>query len=168
MKQGTPNNEITQNSNEEKESEPKASLSNSELAAKNALRFASKDQSQATSRLLPTDLQDRASQEAQSSSSDVYEGGSSAQEEEDDIDQLRTLSGARDLIGVCRSMCPDEELLRREREGDIQLLEVRFDIAMIHIFVIGIVELTNFLLDYWSWRAASTKLDTSRYCRQEI
>jgi hypothetical protein len=34
------------------------------------------------------------------------------------------LSSAVALVGTCRSMCPDEELQRRQRESDIQLLEV--------------------------------------------
>jgi hypothetical protein len=129
MKKVNPSNE-----NDVKDTSQPASLSNSELAAKNALRFAGINQGQTTSKLLPTDLQGRDSQEGTSSSSDVYEGGDTIPEDEDDLDglQLRTLSGAKDLIGVCRSMCPDEELLRREREGDIQLLEVmRVTIAFI-------------------------------------
>ena len=130
MKQANQNNEEINNITEAKNAVAvgaPTSLSNSELAAKNALRFASSgnNQGQSTSKLLPTDLQDRS--EGQSSSNDVYEGGIDAEEDDEDIDdlQIRTLSEAKDLIGVCRSMCPDEELLRREREGDIQLLEVR-------------------------------------------
>jgi hypothetical protein len=36
----------------------------------------------------------------------------------------QALKNAVSLIGTCNYMCPDEELLRREREGDIQLLEI--------------------------------------------
>jgi hypothetical protein len=35
-----------------------------------------------------------------------------------------TLNNAVSLVGTCQYMCPDEELLRRERESDIQLLEI--------------------------------------------
>jgi len=35
-----------------------------------------------------------------------------------------SLANAKTLIGTCQTMCPDEELARREREGDIQLLEI--------------------------------------------
>lgn len=34
------------------------------------------------------------------------------------------LENAVSLVGTCQYMCPDDELLRREREGDIQLLEI--------------------------------------------
>jgi len=33
------------------------------------------------------------------------------------------LDTAGSLTGTCQHMCPDEELVRRERENDIQLLE---------------------------------------------
>jgi SAC3/GANP family len=42
-----------------------------------------------------------------------------------------TLETASSLVGTCQTMCPDEEILRREREGDIQLLE-RIDHNSIH------------------------------------
>lgn len=34
------------------------------------------------------------------------------------------LDNAVSLVGTCQYMCPDEELIRRERESDIQLLEL--------------------------------------------
>lgn len=42
-----------------------------------------------------------------------------------------TLENASSLIGTCQTMCPDEEILRRERESDVQLLE-RIDHTSIH------------------------------------
>jgi SAC3/GANP family len=42
-----------------------------------------------------------------------------------------TLETASSLVGTCKTMCPDEEILRRERESDIQLLE-RIDHNSIH------------------------------------
>lgn len=41
------------------------------------------------------------------------------------------LQDAKALIGTCLYMCPDEEILRRERESDIQLLE-QLDLGRIH------------------------------------
>ena len=139
MKKGNQDSEGGNNNSSEGKSSNDSgaakSLTNSELAAKNALRFASNNQVQTTSKLLPTDLQGRVAQDTQSSSSDAQEGSSAAEEEDIDDLQIRTLSGAKDLVGVCRSMCPDEELLRREREGDIQLLEVRWTLRIIFYFV---------------------------------
>jgi hypothetical protein len=139
MKKHTQNNEADGNNDETKDSSessaitPPPSSFNSELAAKNALRFASagSSQGQVLSKLLPTDLKERSSQQAQPDDNEAESGendwGSSQDEDNDAIDDLQTrnLSSAKSLIGVCKSMCPDEELIRREREGDIQLLEVR-------------------------------------------
>jgi hypothetical protein len=108
---------------------PPSSSFNSELAAKNARRFATagSSQGQPLAKLLPADLKGRA-EEAQSSSSDVQDygqGDNDNYEDDNEADDFqRNLSSAKSLIGICKSMCPDEELLRREREGDIQLLEV--------------------------------------------
>lgn len=44
-----------------------------------------------------------------------------------------TLETAVSLVGTCPHMCPDEELLRREREGDIQLLETPYQVNSIRI-----------------------------------
>ncbi len=38
--------------------------------------------------------------------------------------EREALKDAVSLVGTCLYMCPDEELLRRERESDIQLLEL--------------------------------------------
>ena len=148
MKKDNEGNEGGNNSSDVKNTSDSTAakhLSNSELAAKNALRFASNNQGQTTSKLLPTDLQGRAGQDIQSSSSDAQEGNSTEEEDIDDL-QIRTLSGAKDLVGVCSSMCPDEELLRREREGDIQLLEVRWTLSKIFYFVT--LRVNTFSVDY--------------------
>jgi hypothetical protein len=42
----------------------------------------------------------------------------------DEREDPQVLKNAVSLIGTCMHMCPDEELLRREREGDVQLLEI--------------------------------------------
>lgn len=115
-----------------------------ELAAKNAVRFSTSvaDRDLTLNKLLPSDLKERSS----ATSSNASEGGGgsgwstpvpSGGEEDDDEDEggdddLGDLRNAKSLIGVCMSMCPDEELLRRENEGDIQLLEVRvFDAVVL-------------------------------------
>ncbi|KAL3780792.1 hypothetical protein ACHAW5_004905 [Stephanodiscus triporus] len=110
---------------------------NAALAARNAVRFGvaastggDGDATTTTTtlgRLLPEDLRDRRSRDedgparggAEDDEADDDDGGEGGE----DLD-LRILSNARSLIGTCTSMCPDEELLRREKEGDIQLLEV--------------------------------------------
>jgi hypothetical protein len=113
---------------------------NADLAARNALRFStcSSDRDQSLSRLMPSDLKDRGavggsawSTPAQSSGDDEDENNYIEDEDidvndDDDDDDLamRNLSKAKSLVGTCLSMCPDEELVRREKEGDIQLLEV--------------------------------------------
>eukprot|EP00986_Skeletonema_menzelii_P008350 scaffold3474_cov148-Skeletonema_menzelii.AAC.1 len=102
---------------------------NKELAAKNALRFATQQENKALSSLLPTDLQGHA-QASESNDDDRSApfGGDvgNVNDDVDDDDDLahRNVNNAKSLIGICTSMCPDEELLRREKEGDIQLLEI--------------------------------------------
>lgn len=112
---------------------------NADLAARNALRFStvSSDRDQTLSRLMPADLKDRGalcsawSTPAQSSGDDEDYNKDTDDEDvnvddaddDDDLDE-RNLSNAKSLVGTCLSMCPDEELIRREKEGDIQLLEV--------------------------------------------
>ena len=121
---------------------------NAALAARNAIRFGilappttggdvdATTTKTALGRLLPTDLRDRRSKDEDAPAA---RGGAEEDDEDDRVEDdddghavgggggdldLRILSNARSLIGTCTSMCPDEELLRREKEGDIQLLEV--------------------------------------------
>eukprot|EP00985_Skeletonema_marinoi_P029406 scaffold27797_cov139-Skeletonema_marinoi.AAC.1 len=101
---------------------------NAELAAKNAMRFASQQENKALSSLLPTDLQGRAQASQSNDDRTTPVGGDvgNNNDVDDDDDDLahRNVNNAKSLIGICTSMCPDEELLRREKEGDIQLLEI--------------------------------------------
>jgi hypothetical protein len=118
---------------------------NAALAARNAVRFGivaptGTDVDTTTTntlgRLLPADLRDRRSKDEDAPARGIAEDddvNDGVEEDKaymngdgggDDLD-LRILSNAKSLIGTCTSMCPDEELLRREKEGDIQLLEVR-------------------------------------------
>lgn len=118
--EGTPTNDKSKTKIDQKDE----GMSRTELAAKNALRFATSNNDQTLNSLLPPDLKAR---------SNVTDDGIEPRGEEetegdkDDSefdDTTRNLSSAKSLVGICMSMCPDEELLRREREGDIQLLEV--------------------------------------------
>jgi hypothetical protein len=75
---------------------------NAALAERNAFRFAPKVN--ATRSHLPDDLEPISIP---------------SQNEYDVMD----LQNAKSLVGTCQFMCPDDELKRRENEGDIQLLE---------------------------------------------
>jgi len=113
---------------------PPANSNNEDLAAKNALRFApsNSQQEQALTKLLPDDLKARVGQQSQTTERIPLSGNNSGESSagdgfddgDDDDLNIRNLSSAKSLIGTCKNMCPDEELLRREREGDIQLLEI--------------------------------------------
>jgi hypothetical protein len=76
------------------------------LADRNATRFAVKP---STITHLPDDLKNR-------------EDVASAYKEEGP-EATQDIENAVSLVGTCQHMCPDDELLRRQREGDIQLLE---------------------------------------------
>jgi len=76
------------------------------LANRNAARFAKPDTDDT---LLPEELRNR-----QGVVASGYKDGS---EEAQDFDN------AVSLVGTCPHMCPDDELIRRQKEGDIQLLE---------------------------------------------
>ena len=92
-----------------------ASSAEASLADRNAVRFGSQTQSSSTSTYMPAHLRGKAEQ-------------SSGTEHENSIvpkDKNREeLENAVSLVGTCQSMCPDDELLRREKEGDIQQLEI--------------------------------------------
>ena len=109
---------------------------NAELAAKNALRFSTSDRDQSLNKLLPKDLKAKSVQFAAAAPSSDDAGGGwstpdqSGDDDEDDMGGRNNLSNAKSLVGVCMSMCPDEELVRREREGDIQLLEVSVEVTL--------------------------------------
>ena len=108
---------------------PPPATNNAELAAKNALRFSTSnsDRDQTLNNLLPTDLKERSNNSNNNEDNEwstPAQSGDETENDDDDEDDVRDLSNAKSLVGICMSMCPDEELLRREREGDIQLLEV--------------------------------------------
>lgn len=76
------------------------------LAERNALRFAPK--AAPTRSLLPTDLKTTTA---------------SVIKDYDAEAETLDLQNAKSLVGLCKYMCPDDELKRRENESDIQLLE---------------------------------------------
>jgi hypothetical protein len=85
---------------------------NTSRAERNALRF-SNSTNTSTQAFMPSELKGKSDAPAPSSTSVV--AGERGRED---------LANAKSLIGTCEYMCPDEELLRRERENDIQLLEI--------------------------------------------
>lgn len=90
------------------------------LAERNALRFSADTSSNATSiQDLPPELQALASQPPIPVSKPA-ETSTTVSGTEEQTDQDANTS----LIGTCTHMCPDEELLRRQKENDIQLLEL--------------------------------------------
>ena len=91
---------------------PSAPEGTASLAERNAARFDSSAANSATRAHLPSDLQAKAGQAVD------YSALRSSGADRENLDQ------AKSLVGTCPYMCPDEELLRREREGDIQLLEL--------------------------------------------
>ena len=78
------------------------------LAERNALRFAvpSAQQQQQPSRSIYNDTTDF--------NSSTSSKGKNREE----------LEGAKSLIGTCPDMCPNDEMIRRSQENDIQLLEL--------------------------------------------
>ena len=91
---------------------------NVSLAAKNEKRFAQNSTAnRPTLAMLPQDLQQRArdyhpSQDADNNEDESEGAGNGA------------TSAGGNLIGTCHHMCPDEELVRRENESGIQMLEL--------------------------------------------
>ena len=94
-------------------SAPPAAGADASLAERNATRFDPAATNSATRAHLPSDLQAKAGQQV-----DYSKLRSSGTGDRENLDE------AKSLVGTCPHMCPDEELLRRENEGDIQLLEL--------------------------------------------
>jgi hypothetical protein len=86
------------------------------LAERNALRFGqqSKDSSQ-TREFLPLDIRAKVDKEKLGNKNPVVSTEKDGRED---------LENAISLVGTCQYMCPDDELIRRERENDIQQLEI--------------------------------------------
>ena len=77
------------------------------LADRNSARFAKPDLNDS---LLPEDLRNR---------TDAIVSGY----KDDGPGETKNIGNAVSLVGTCPYMCPDDELIRRQKEGDIQLLE---------------------------------------------
>lgn len=97
-------------------------------AERNAARFATNTQNSATQSFIPSELR---GQTAQPSSSTSAAAAPSSNKPKASVTSAvggeanrEDLANAKSLVGTCQYMCPDEELLRRERENDIQLLEL--------------------------------------------
>jgi hypothetical protein len=85
------------------------------LAERNALRFAKNSGgSSPTPDQLPSDFRKK-----------MERGGGAVETSTTvkDRGDREDFENAVSLVGTCQYMCPDDELLRREQEGDIQLLE---------------------------------------------
>ena len=89
-------------------------IGNQSRAERNAIRFAGSTNA-STQAHLPSELRGKTETRKATSAVTSAVGGESNRE---------NLADAKSLIGTCEYMCPDEELLRRERENDIQLLEI--------------------------------------------
>jgi SAC3/GANP family len=81
-------------------------------AERNTARFSTSTNNAVTQAHLPTELQGKPNVKPFVTSA---VGGEANRED---------LANAKSLVGTCMFMCPDEELLRRQRENDIQLLEI--------------------------------------------
>jgi SAC3/GANP family len=121
------------------------------VAQRNAVRFA--DSTDATTRShLPQDLLSQSAEVTAAQTALRNSGGRSGRE---------NLENAVSLIGTCEHMCPDEELLRREREGDIQLLE-RCAPGVLHP---ASWTLRNTMVKRFRRSAADYKLDVPEWVR---
>lgn len=85
------------------------------LAERNAIRFGQASKPSQTRAHLPSDIRKRLDKEQP----DVHNPVTSSRK-----DGREDLENATSLIGTCQYMCPDDELIRRERENDIQQLEI--------------------------------------------
>jgi len=90
------------------------------LAEKNATRFATNNARSSTA-LLPSDLQTK---QGNSAPNDTPTNSAVPLTNATPASTPNNPSRNTSLVGICPYMCPDEELLRREEENDIQLLEL--------------------------------------------
>mmetsp|Transcript_27630 Transcript_27630/g.42294 ORF Transcript_27630/g.42294 Transcript_27630/m.42294 type:complete len:2013 (-) Transcript_27630:135-6173(-) len=91
------------------------------LAQKNAMRFA-QVQNRNSTQMLPDDLQEQA-KNYDPAAATAAANASAAEAAVKAAENIASTTPNKSLIGTCRHMCPNEELIRREGEGDIQLLE---------------------------------------------
>lgn len=122
------------------------------VAQRNAIRFADSVDTGTRSQL-PTDLLSLSADATAVQTALRNAGGRSARE---------NLENAVSLVGTCEHMCPDEELLRREREGDIQLLERPIPDGIFHP---KSWTLRNTMVKRFRRSAADYKLDVPEWVR---
>ncbi|CAB9505121.1 SAC3 family protein [Seminavis robusta] len=147
---------------------PEDSSDQKSRAERNAIRFATTTTNTATRSHLPSELRGQQQSGAPSgrpsatASSAIGGGGrpsvTSAVGGEANREDL---ASAKSLIGTCMYMCPDEELVRRERENDIQLLEMP-DPGGVHPPQWG---LRNTVVKRFRRSAADYKLDVPEWIR---
>jgi SAC3/GANP family len=89
------------------------------LAARNALRFGDQSKSSSSRDMLPAEIRNQATMGQMRVPSPEVTGTFDQQKSTRREDLLT----AKALVGTCEFFCPDEELLRREGENDIQQLE---------------------------------------------
>jgi hypothetical protein len=117
------------------------------VTQRNAIRFAESNDS-ATRSQLPSDLLLLSADVIAAQTALRNSGG------------RENLENAVFLVGTCECMCPDEELVRREREGDVQLLE-RLD-KQLHP---SSWTLRNTMVKRFRRSAADCKLDVPEWIR---
>lgn len=124
----------------------------SSVAQRNAVRF-SESTDTVTRSQLPADLRSQSAEVTAAQTALRNSGGRSGRE---------NLENAVSLVGTCEHMCPDEELLRREREGDIQLLERPVPDGKLHP---SSWTLRNTMVKRFRRSAADYKLDVPGWVR---
>jgi len=90
------------------------------LAERNAIRFGEQDRS-STREMLPPAMRAKAERATPPPPPVFPSESDNTQQRSTERQDLKT---AKALVGTCLHFCPEEELLRREREGDIQQLEI--------------------------------------------
>ena len=110
------------------------SSDNQSRAERNLQRFATNNTNSSTQAHLPSELRgmtEKPKQQRPQAAASSSSGGEPTTTTRKAVTSAvggesnrETLANAKSLVGTCEYFCPDEELLRRERENDIQLLEI--------------------------------------------
>ena len=107
------------------------SSDNQSRAERNLQRFATNNTNTSTQAHLPSELRGMTEQPKSRPPAPVPSNNSGGEPTRKAVTSAvggesnrETLANAKSLVGTCEYFCPDEELLRRERENDIQLLEI--------------------------------------------
>jgi hypothetical protein len=105
---------------------PASSSRQRELAARNAVRFAPNNSAPTpfSSAPLPEDHRAASRKSAAITGAAAAAATATSSSSQVTATEREDLSSAVALVGTCPFMCPEEELQRRQRESDIQLLEI--------------------------------------------